>query len=81
MKKIVIDNKYELGNGMGCWAKSYENYEINEGEVRFIDHILMYAYQIYPPSFWSFKSTTEVWWTPVDYSYNTPENLRKWINK
>ena len=76
-KKVTLDNdKYILGGGMGSWAKSYESATINKGDVRLIGRVLMYAYTIYN----SWKDGQEVTWCPVDEKFNTPDNLRNWMN-
>lgn len=62
-KKIILNNKYELGCGLGSWAKSFEN-DVKSGDVRFIGGVLMYAYTVYPRKW----SKNEVNWTPVDDS-------------
>lgn len=82
MKKVTIENgRYEIGGGMGCWAKSMETTTINKGDVRLIGGVLMYAYRIRVASFWNFKEgRDEVWWTPVDEEFNNSQNLRNWVN-
>jgi len=81
MTKITIqDGKYEIGAGMGCWAKSFETVTVTKGDVRLIGGILMSAYRVEIPSIWNFKEgRDQVWWTPVDEKFNTPEDLRNWI--
>lgn len=81
MSKIMIENeKYELGTGMGCWAKSFEAVFVTKGDVRLIGGLLMSAYRIETMSFWNFiEGRYEVWWTPITDSFNTPENLKNWI--
>jgi hypothetical protein len=77
MKKIILNDKYELGLGMGSWAKSNEN-NVIIGECRKINGIVMYAYSIYKRELFRLD---EVNWCPVDESFNTIENLRSWVNK
>jgi len=38
MKKVILDNKYELGGGLGSWAKSIEK-NVKVGDVRVIGQI------------------------------------------
>ncbi len=76
-KQITLeDNRYvDVGTGMGCWAKSWER-GVKIGDVRVIGRILMYATYVYPHRFW----VSRISWTPVSGEYNTPENLRNWVN-
>lgn len=80
MKKVILNDKYELGGGMGSWAKSYESATVTVGDVRLIGGVLMSAYMVRSPSFFSLKAD-EVHWTPVDDKYNNFDNLRIWINQ
>jgi len=79
MTKLTIENgRYSLdGLGLGCWAKSEEYHTVVEGEVRVIGKVLMYAYKVYRPKWFEAKPDI-VWWTPVDDSFNTFENLSNW---
>ena len=83
MKEIILDGKYELGGGLGCWAKSKERYaQVRKGDVRVIDGVLMYAFSVKQAPWYQLSDIRdEVWWTPVDEKYNTMENLRKFKNK
>jgi hypothetical protein len=76
MKKVTWNDKYVLGGGLGSWAKSFEN-RVEEGDVRLIDGVLMYAYTVYRRSF----GPDEVNWSPVDGKFNTFENLKKWLGQ
>lgn len=81
-KKILYNNgvQYELGGGMGSWAKSFEN-GVKHGDVRRINLVLMYAYTVrHKYAIFLFKKS-EVNWCPVDETFNTPENLRNWMNR
>lgn len=81
MKKVILDDKYELGGGLGSWAKSLETITVTKGDVRLIGGLLMYAYTIVPASFFNFKEGRDVVnWVPIDYEFNTFDNLHKWIN-
>lgn len=78
-KKIMLDDKYELGGGLGSWAKSREAATINIGDVRVIGGILMYAYIIKEASPFNFKEgRDEVCWTPVDNKLGF-DDLREWV--
>lgn len=76
MKTILLkqgDIEYQLGGGLGSWAKSFERYRVEVGTVRLIDSILMSAYTVYPK--WT---VYEINWSPIDEKFNTFENLRSW---
>jgi hypothetical protein len=75
MKKVILNEKYELGAGLGCWAKSREYVTIQPGDVRFIGGMLMYAYSVK-----YCLITCEVNWTPIDHRQNF-EDLRNWMNR
>ncbi len=76
-KKVILDNKYELGGGLGSWAKSRESVTINKGDVRVIGGILMYAYSIYRTNSFSIIGD-EVNWCPVDTKLGF-DDLRDWV--
>ena len=76
MTKIILDDKYEIGLGIGCWAKSIEKYSVVEGDVRLIGNVLMSAYNIEPLNF---VFGNRVWWKPIDDNFNSNENYRKWV--
>lgn len=81
-KKVILDGKYELGIGVGCWAKSYER-NVKVGDLRKIGDKLMFAYNVWPKSGFFFMFTTyEVNWVPVD-AQDTGEynNMRAWVTK
>jgi len=78
MKKIILDDKYEIGSGIGCWAESRETVTVTKGDVRFIGGILMKAYLITETSFFARDGRDIVWWTPCDEKFNDYNNLRKW---
>jgi len=84
MKKVILtqgDIIYELGIGLGNWAKSLETVTINQGDVRLIGGILMYAYIIKEASFFNLTDgRTQVTWAPVDENFNTFDNQTKWKN-
>ena len=77
-KKIILDNKYELGGGMGSWAKSYE-YDVKLGDVRVIGGKLMYAYSIYNRYFVFIILTPKINWCPVDETLKFDVDMKKWI--
>lgn len=81
MIRIILDDKYELGGGMGSWAKSKETVTVTKGDVRTIGGILMYAYTVYSVPWYKFTGDCRhvVNWCPVDELLNNPENLRKWM--
>jgi len=81
MKKIMLNNKYELGMGFGCWARSFESATINEGDVRLIGGLLMNAWKVYPCPWWKLtgECRDEVWWTPVDRKCYDAEFQRNWV--
>lgn len=76
MKRVILDDKYELGGGIGAWAKSHEN-GVLKGEVRVIGGELMFAWVVHFRKY----SKNEVWWVPVDKSrsYDNAQ-LRLWMN-
>lgn len=78
MIKIILDNKYELGGGMGCWAKSFEN-NIKVGHVRVIGGKLMKATYVYIKRW----KPNEVWWTPVDENRESTDwdAMKEWIKR
>lgn len=74
MKKIILNEMYEIGGGIGAWAISQER-GIKLGDCRVIGEILMHASTIYKRGF--FK--TEIWWTPVDRALcHDYDKLREW---
>lgn len=78
-KKVVLTQgevDYELGGGLGCWARSTEERRLDVGDTRVINGILM---SVYKAKYKFFDS--EYTWTPVDEKYNSFENLTLWINK
>lgn len=83
MKTVILNDKYELGGGMGSWAKSRETVTVNEGDVRLIGGVLMSAYRVTRSPWWKLLGDCrdEVWWTPVDEAFNSFDNLRNWINR
>ena len=81
MNRIIIENgKYEIGDGLGCWAKSSEVVTVTEGDVRLIGGILMFAYHVERSPWYKITGDCRdvVNWTPVDNTFNTYENLRSW---
>ena len=80
MKKITLeDGRYEIGIGIGAWAKSVEDKSVTHGTVRVIGGILMCAWNIQPVN-WPWQDH-EVSWHPVDDSKNMPEDLRAWVQR
>lgn len=74
-------SEYTIGSGLGCWASSIESVTINNGDVRLIKGILMYAYNVIEPKWYQLTGNI-VWWVPVDKKYGHDfENLRKWTNE
>lgn len=65
-KKIILDNKYELGTHLGCWARSRER-GVKDGDLRVIGGKLMTARFLTPHSgfFWMFV-VYDVEWIPAD---------------
>jgi len=80
MKKIILNDHYELGAGIGSWAKSKESHSVKHGDVRYIGKILMYAYSVYPTPWYSVYDS-EVNWTPVDDKSNTYPDLYRWLKE
>lgn len=85
-KKITYkqgDIEYELGGGLGSWAKSLETVTVNIGDVRVIGKKLMCAFIIRRASMWNFKEgRDEVCWMPVDDAekqYLFPD-IKKWMD-
>ena len=75
MKKITIeDGRYEVGEGVGAWAKSHESVE--RGTVRVIGGKLMEAKYIWSRRWWQ---EPVICWTPVDDKGNSYEALRAWM--
>jgi len=72
--------KYELGGGMGSWAKetTFLHPKVNLGDTRVIKGVLMYAYSIHLTS--GFFNYT-VHWCPVDSQLNDWSKLREWVLK
>lgn len=81
MKKVILTQgeiEYELGLGIGSWARSIES-DIIEGDTRVINDILMQAKYVYRDNWW-FASLT-VNWAPVDKEFGREyNNLQKWMN-
>lgn len=75
--KTIIYNRYEIGIGLGCWAKSDEYDTVREGDVRYIGGILMHAYVIRRKFLFKYI----VSWCPIDDQINTMEKMKEWINK
>lgn len=78
MKTVILtqgDLDYELGVGLGNWAKSKEDNHLEIGHTRVIGGILM---AVYMRKLKMFKS--EYTWTPVDRDFNSFENQREWRN-
>lgn len=77
MKKITLTDSnglsYELGTGLGFWAKSIEKRTLDIGDTRVIGGILMC---IYLANYGVLKATYN--WVPVDEKFNTFENQKKW---
>ncbi len=71
---IILDDKYEVGVGLGCWLRSREIAE--RGTVRFLAGHLMYSYKVYPRR--RFSKNWGTWWTPVDKSLENFEAFRAW---
>lgn len=77
-KRILFDNdRYEVGLGMGQWAKSVESKPVDLGSVRVVGGVLMYAYSQHKFGF-GFGSW-EISWVPVDDKANTPNGMRVWV--
>ena len=80
MKKILYiqgDVTYELGGGLGSWAKSVEK-KVVKGTTRFIGEVLMYAYTVYPKGCFN---KYEINWCPVDRDLcHDFDKLRSWKN-
>ncbi len=75
-KTITIeDGRYEVGFGIGAWAKSKEKKTVQKGDVRVIAKVLMHAWSIQ-----NCYGKNNVWWVPVYENENSPDDLRKWIN-
>lgn len=74
MSVKVTLGKYELGGGMGCWARSFEN-NVDVGEVRVIGEVLMHSRYVYRRKW----SKNEISWVPVDDKLNGFSQLKDWI--
>lgn len=78
MKKVTLDLNgtiYELGGGLGAWAKSREN-GVKRGTVRMIGGVLLYAWAIHQRGWFG---PHEVYWAPAERDFNSVENLRKFV--
>jgi hypothetical protein len=71
-----LDNKYELGIGFGCWARSHENGLCN-GYVRFIGGVLMRVYNIHKKG--TLYKTDEVSWVPVAKGDGSWAEMKAWV--
>lgn len=79
-KKIILDDRYKVVGLLGCWVQSKETATINEGDVRFIAGVLMYAYSVHRASFFNFMDGRDtVNWVVVDQQFNNMESIRQWM--
>lgn len=45
-RQIILDDRYKVVGLLGCWVQSKETATINQGDVRLIAGVLMYAYTV-----------------------------------
>lgn len=81
-KVIILNGKYKVVGLLGCWVQSKETVTVNEGDVRFIGGMLMYAYRVERASFFNFTDGRDtVNWVTAKEKHNNMESIREWIAK